>query len=165
VQFGVKQEGIKYNYGKISDAAIYSIEWDLRGDLMFSGDQNGNLNLFEKKECPKPKPVVAKVEDSPQVADGQQAGGKSDGNPLPVGAEKPPLGLKAPENMELSGMDMDDMELSGIDEAPNMAGRLNLTPAEPSKGPPNRNNLALHSKASPGQGTNPRNQNYPNAQR
>jgi hypothetical protein len=165
VQFGVKQEGIKYNYGKISDAAIYSIEWDLRGDLMFSGDQKGNLNLFEKKECPKPKAVVAKVEDSPQVAHGEKAGGRSDGNPLPVGGEKPSLGLKAPENMELSGMDMDDMEVNDMDQAPNLAERMKTTPADPSHRLSNNNILAPHSNTSPGQGTNPRNQNYPNAPR
>lgn len=125
MQFGVKEEGIKYNYGKISNAAIYSIEWDLRGDLMFSGDQKGNLHLFEKKDCPKPKPIAVKVEDSPEVAHGEQAGGKLEGNPLPVGGEKPPLGLKAPENMDLSGMELDNMEVGGMDEAPNMAGRLN----------------------------------------
>jgi hypothetical protein len=159
------QEGIKYNYGKISDAAIYSIEWDLSGDLMFSGDQKGNLNLFEKKNCPKPKAVVAKVEDGLQVAHGELAGGKSDGNPLPFGGEKPPLGLKAPENMQLSGMDMDDMEVGDMGESPNIGGWLNPTPAEPSQRQPNRNNMVPHSNASPGQGTNPRNQNYPDAQR
>jgi hypothetical protein len=159
VQFGVKEEGIKYNYGKISNAAIYSIEWDLRGDLMFSGDQKGNLNLFEKKDCPKPKAVAVKMEDGPQVAQGEQAGGKLEGSPLPVRGEKPSLGLKAPENMELSGMELDDMEVGDMDGPPNMAGRLNPAPADPSKRPPNRNNMVPHSNASPDQGTNPRNPN------
>jgi hypothetical protein len=99
------------------------------------------------------------------VAHGEKAGGRSDGNPLPVGGEKPSLGLKAPENMELSGMDMDDMEVNDMDQAPNLAERMKTTPADPSHRLSNNNILAPHSNASPGQGTNPRNQNYPNAPR